>query len=89
MSMDVTFHIPDVIADRLASGGGDLPRRALEGLALEEYKSGQLTEPELLVLLSFETRYELDGFLKTHGVYEDFTLEDFERDLSDLRSAGF
>jgi hypothetical protein len=30
-----------------------------------------------------------DGFLKTHGVYEDFTMEDFERDLADLKDAGF
>lgn len=87
--MDVTVHIPDDIATRLASAGGDLSRRALEGLALEEYKNGHITDPELLLLLGFETRYELDGFLKKHGVYEDFTMEDFEHDLADLHSAGF
>ncbi len=87
--MDVTVHIPDVIAARLTAAGGDLSRRALEGLALEEYKNGHITDPELRLLLGFETRYELDGFLKAHGVYEDFTMEDFERDLADLQSAGF
>jgi hypothetical protein len=87
--MDVTVHIPDDIAARLASAGGDLSRRALEGLALEEYKSGHISDPELRLLLGFETRYELDGFLKAHGVYENFTMEDFERDLADLKNAGF
>ena len=88
--MDVMVHIPDEIAARLcAAGGGDLPRRALEGLALEEYKSGHITDPELILLLGFQTRYELDGFLKTHGIFETFTMEDFERDMADLRSAGF
>ena len=87
--MDVTVHIPDDLACRMTDAGGDLSRRALEGLALQEYKSGHITEPELLRLLGFETRHELDGFLKAHGVYEDFTMEDFERDLADLKSLGF
>ena len=87
--MDVTVRIPDDIAARLASVGGDLARRALEGLALEEYKNGHIDDPELKLLLGFETRYELDGFLKAHGVYEDVTMEDLEHDLADLQSAGF
>lgn len=88
--MDLLLHIPDEIASRLrAAAPADLSRRALEGLALEEFKNGHITSPELSQLLGFETRYELDGFLKARGVYEDFTLEDFEHDLSDLKSAGF
>ena len=41
------------------------------------------------ILLGFETSYEIDCFLKAHGVYEDFTMEDFERDVADLKSLGF
>jgi hypothetical protein len=33
----------------------------------------------------FGTRRQIDGFLKAHGV-KDFTMEDFERDLADLKS---
>ena len=87
--MDVTVQIPDDIASHMTEGGADLSRRAIEALAIEEYKSGRLTDPELCRLLGFGTRYQLDGFLKAHGVYEDFTMEDFERDLADLKSAGF
>ena len=68
--------------------GGDLSRRALEGLALEEYRSGHITKPELRRLLGFGTRYKLDGFLKEHGVFEDITGEDVDRDLADLKSLG-
>jgi hypothetical protein len=87
--MNLTVEIPDDLGNRLAAGGDDLARRALEGFALEEYKAGRVTRPELRRLLGFETRYELDGFLKAHAVVEDLpTLEDLERERQDLRSLG-
>lgn len=87
--MELTVHIPDDIASRLNQAGNNLPRRALEAFALDEYKVGHITKPELRRMLGFETRYELDGFLKEHGVLYEFTMEDFERDLADLNRAGF
>ncbi|MBZ5624653.1 MAG: UPF0175 family protein [Acidobacteriia bacterium] len=88
--MDLTIQIPDELAGRLAAeGSGDLARRALEGFALEEFKIGHITKPELRRLLGFETRYELDGFLKAHQVCEEYTLEDFERERDALKSLGF
>src|ERR1700675_1147288 len=71
--MNLTIHIPDELARDLAAAGGDLSRRALEGFALEEYKSGRLTKPALRGLLGFSTRDQLDGFLKAHAVVEDLT----------------
>jgi len=87
--MDVTVRIPDDLACRMVEAGDDLSRQALEGLALQEYKSGHITDPELRRLLGFGTRYELDGFLKAHGVYADYTMEDLEREREDLRRLGF
>ena len=87
--MDLTVHIPDEIATRLRSSGGDLSRRALEALALEEYKSGHITKAELRRLLGFGTRYRLDGFLKAHDVWLDYAMEDFELEREDLRRLGF
>ena len=87
-SVEVIVHIPDEIADRLFAGGTDLSRRALEAFALEEYKNGRLSKSELRRLLGFGTRYRLNGFLKAHDVFEDFTMEDFERDREDLRRLG-
>ena len=87
--MELTVTIPDDLASRMNASGGDLSRRALEALALEEFKSGHLTKPELRRLLGFGTRYRLDGFLKSHGVYEDYTMEDFDQDRDALRQLGF
>lgn len=86
--MEFTLQIPDVLARRLKSAGDDLERRAVEGLALEEYKSGHMTKPELRRLPGFETRYEFDGFLKRHRVFDQLTLDDIRQDLGDLESLG-
>lgn len=69
--MNVTIQIPDELARKLTATGADLPRRALEAFALEEYKSGNLTKPAIRKLLGFVTREQLDGFLKAHSVVED------------------
>jgi hypothetical protein len=87
--MELTVRIPDELASRMGATGSDLSRRALEALALEEFKSGRITKPELRRLLGFGTRYRLDGFLKSRGVYEDYTMEDFERDRDALKQLGF
>jgi len=87
--MNLTVHIPDDLASRLGAEGGDLSRRALEAFALEEYKSGRVTQAELRRLLGFETRYQLDGFLKAHDVWIDYTLEDAKRERESLERLGF
>ena len=86
--MDLTIQISDDLASRMGASGGDLSRRALEALALEEFKSGHITKPELRRLLGFGTRYQLDGFLKAHEVCEDYTLQDLEQELEGLRRLG-
>jgi len=75
--MKITVPIPDDLAHRLGTVDA-LSRRALEAFALKEYRAERLIKPELRRLLAFETRFELDGFLKAHGVYESFTLEEIE-----------
>jgi hypothetical protein len=87
--MDVTIHLPDDLAQRLNAAGGDLSRRALEALAIEEYKSGHLTSSELWRLLGFRIRMELDGFFKVHGILLDYTFADLEQERQDLRRLGF
>jgi len=87
--MDVTVHIPDDLAIKLRAEGGNLSRRALEAFALEEYKRGRVTQAELRRLLGFGTRYQLDGFLKAHEVWINYTLEDAERERASLERLGF
>jgi hypothetical protein len=86
--MNITVHIPDDLAQRIAAGGGDLSRRAFEALALEEYRAGRLSRPELRRSLGFGTRAELDGFLKAHGIDESMTIEEFERQRQILDQFG-
>ena len=87
--MELTVQIPDDVAERLSAAGGDLSRRALEALVAEEYKHGRLTKPDLRRLLGFATSDQIDGFLKAHDIWIDYTIEDLERERAGLRRLGF
>ena len=86
--MDVMLRIPDAIAAHLSESGGDLSRRALEAFAVEELRTGRISEPELAEMLGLAW-IQLDGFLKSHGVFQNYSLEDFERERESLQSLGF
>jgi hypothetical protein len=85
--MQFTVDIPDDLARRVIAAGGDVSRQALEAFALEELRSGRITEPELAQALGLG-RLHLDGFLKAHGVYQEYTLEDFEAERTALKEIG-
>lgn len=87
--MEVTVNLPDELSAALGAYGQDLPRAALEAIALEAYRERRLTTAQLRRLLGFESRYELDGFLKQHEVWLDYTWEDLEQDQETHRRLGF
>jgi len=82
--MAIALELPEDIALGLGSRWKDLPRAALERLALEAYRSQAPTAAQLRRLLGFETRMQVDAFLKEHEVY-DFTAADFDQDRETLR----
>jgi hypothetical protein len=82
--MQITLEVPEDIAEGLESRWNDLPRAALESLALEAYRSRALTAAEIRRLLGFETRMQVDAFLKEHEIY-DYSVADFEQDRETLR----
>lgn len=86
--MNLTIEIPDEVAARLRVVGGDLSRRALEALLADEYRQGHLTKPDLRQALGFQTSDQIDTFLKAHGVWIDYTVEDLERERASLRRLG-
>ena len=86
--MVITVQIPDDLACRMTATGEDLSRRALEALALEEFKIGHITKPELKRILNLGSRYELDDFLMAHGAEESFTLEDIALQVEGLKRLG-
>lgn len=85
--MEVHLEIPEDLARRIASDASGLTRVALEAIALEGVRSGKLTVSQARRLLGIQSRYEMDGFLKAHGVVLDLTLDDVRRD-SDVALAS-
>jgi len=86
--MNLTVEIPDDLARSLHAAGGDVSRRVLETLALEEYRSGRLGKAELRSVLGFETGYELDGFLKQHEVWIEYDEQDAARERATFERLG-
>ncbi len=85
-AVHVTLEIPEDLGSRIAADPGELSRAALEGLALEAIRAGKLTVPQARRLLGIPSRYEMDGFLKAHGLLLDLTLEDVRRDSEVARA---
>ena len=78
--MTIQLDLPDELSQVLAASGGDLPRAALEAIALEAYREHKLSTAQLQRLLGFESRYELDGFLKEREVWLEYSWQDLEQD---------
>lgn len=76
----IWLDLPDDVVEQLAEKGQDLSRAALEALAVDAYRMNRITGYQLCQLLEIHSRYELDGFLKHHGVPLEYTMEDFERE---------
>lgn len=83
--MEVTVHIPDTIGKRLGKDTVEIPRWLLEKAGLEAYRSGEISGYELRLMLGLKSRLELEAFLKTHGVYLEYTDEDFAHDAETSR----
>jgi len=78
--MQITLDLPEEMSAVLAASGPDLPRAALEAIALEAYREGKLSTAQLRRLLGYQTRVRVHAFLKQHGAYVRYALEDLEHD---------
>lgn len=83
--MKITLELPDDVAQGLEAQVKNLPRALLESFALEGYRSGKLTEEQVRKIVGYGTRMQVDGFLKEHRVYLDYTLEDLDRETEASR----
>jgi hypothetical protein len=79
--MQITIEIPDAIAQRMTQRWEVLPRKVLETLVAEAYKTEVITHAEVGRILQIPSRYEIDGFLKQAGAYLHYDVSDFEQDL--------
>lgn len=86
--MQVTINLPEDISAALKGQWDNVPRRSLEAIAVEAYRTGALTESQIRRLLGFETRFEVHALLKEHQVPLRYTAADLEADLSAHRQLG-
>ena len=78
--MRISLDVPEDIAKSLGDDAPTLQRAVLEGLALEGVRSGTLSRGQVRRLLGFQTRNEVDGFLKAHRVAVQETVEEVRQD---------
>jgi hypothetical protein len=78
--MQVVFDVPDEVASQFSLQQGGVSRAAIEALAVEGVRTGKLTEYQARIMLGITTRYEMDGFLRDHGVTRPETYDDVVSD---------
>ena len=83
--MDLALHIPDEAVRFLAAAYADLPRAALEALAVDGYRSNRLSDGQLRKMLGFSSRMQVHSFLKERGVYLHYSLADLDQDRNSSR----
>ncbi len=86
--MEVTISLPEDILAALKGQWENVPRRSLEAVAAEAYRSGALSESQIRRLLKFDTRFQVHALLKGHQVPLRYTAADLEDDLSTHRELG-
>lgn len=80
--MNVTVSLPDEI---LLQDSDEVSRRVLEQVALDGFKSGQLTTAQVRRILGFESRLEVYDFLAAQGVpWVDYDEEELRREVDYL-----
>lgn len=82
--MPVTIELPEEIEHQLAEKWGDLPRRALEAVALEGYRSEALSAGQVAEMLGLSA-WDAEAFLSRRGVGLRYTAEDLREDLEASR----
>jgi hypothetical protein len=85
--MQITIDLPDDIAQSLQQKWANIPRHVLESLVLADYQARVLTLEQVRRLLGYETRFEVHGFLKEHGV-SFYTEQDLHDDFATLDRLG-
>jgi predicted HTH domain antitoxin len=80
--MRIWLDLPDDAVEQLTDDEQDVSRAALEALAIDAYRMQRISGRQLCALLGIPSRYELDAFLKRHGVPLEYSVEDFDREAA-------
>ena len=84
--MDATIEIslPDMLIKAIGADAADLPRRALESLVSDAYRSGKISHAQVGEMLGL-SRWKTDAFLKQAQAFRACETEEFAGDLMALR----
>ena len=85
--MDVCTNVPDDVVSQMQAKWSNLPRTALEALAIEAYRTGVITEAEVQRMLDLPSRWDTDRFLKCSNAYIEYSETDLERDIDAIRKS--
>ena len=77
--MSITIELPDEIEHQLSQQWKNLPRRTLEALAAEGYRTGALTRGQVGEMLGLDF-WETEAFLKEREAYLHYSAYDLELD---------
>jgi predicted HTH domain antitoxin len=83
--MQVQIELPDEVAARLGASAGEVSRRVLEKVMIDEYRAGNVGKRDFMAALGLETIYEFDGLLKAAGVMLEYAKEDLQVDRKNIR----
>jgi predicted HTH domain antitoxin len=78
LDMNLSIELPDPIARQMHLEGADGQRRALEMLALEGYRSEELSRGQVGKLLGMGF-HETEEFLKKNRAFIEYTREEYEQ----------
>lgn len=84
--MHVAIDLPEDIARQLMAAWGDMPRKTLEAVAVEGYRTGVLTRVQIGSLLGLSF-WETEAFLKERQAYLPYGQSDLDQDRADLDRA--
>ncbi len=83
--MEIILTVPDDVRDEAQRGKNGMGvRRLLEHIGVELYKANVITGPQLQDMLGID-RFELDGVLKAHGVFFDYSPEQLDREVQTIK----
>lgn len=82
--MILSVELPDAFAHEMHLDGAQGSRRALEKLALEGYRAGELSRGQVSELLG-QSFHETETFLKAHDCGLGVSFEEHERSLQRVR----
>ncbi len=79
--MQVTIEIPEAVKQAFEKGGAiDLPRAAVEALAIEGYRTGRISAGQLAEWLDLASSIEALEWLGRRGIPMNYDLQDLEDD---------